>query len=45
MRDSLEIYCANPECFDPHKKIIFRDYNDHLNFCATKGICPNGCSV
>ena len=44
-RDSLEIFCGNLECFDPNQKIIFKDYEDHLNFCYTKGICPNGCSV
>jgi hypothetical protein len=42
-RDSLEVYCGNPECFDPKQKIIFKDYEDHLNFCYTNGICPNGC--
>jgi hypothetical protein len=44
-RDSLEVYCGNPECFDPNQKIIFKDYDNHLNFCYTKGKCPNGCLV
>ena len=25
--------------------MILRDYDDHLNFCYTKGICPNGCKI
>ena len=43
-RDELKVYCGNPQCFDPFQEITFKHYDDHLNFCYTKGKCPN-CSV
>ena len=45
VRENSYVICGREPCIEPNKKILFKNYVDHLVSCLKKDKCPNGCGA